>query len=79
MEAEQRAGTGSARPWFRVGSLKRRGVPRAVPADILRGDASPPGSPRRAAGPLIDAVTNRAYEMGLIDYVLVRTVKPALG
>ena len=30
-------------------------------------------------GHLIDVVTNRAYEMGLIDYVLVRTVKPALG
>jgi ubiquinone/menaquinone biosynthesis C-methylase UbiE len=30
-------------------------------------------------GHLIDVVTNRAYEMGLIDYVLVRAVKPALG
>jgi hypothetical protein len=27
-------------------------------------------------GHLIDVATNRAYEMGLIDYVLVRAVKP---
>jgi len=41
---------------------------------------------RRLQGPLIErlghlinVMTNRAYEMGLIDYVLVRAVKPALG
>ena len=41
---------------------------------------------RRLQGPLvewlghvIDVVTNRAYEMGLIDYVLVRAVVPAPG
>ncbi len=30
-------------------------------------------------GHLINVMTNRAYEMGLIDYVLVRAVKPAPG
>lgn len=34
------------------------------------------GSLIERLGHLIDVVTNRAYEMGLIDYVLVRAVKP---
>ena len=34
------------------------------------------GQALERVGHLIDVVTNRAYERGLVDYVLVRAVEP---